>query len=188
VKLKPKYRRVMIDVLAVTIVVASVAGIYFGLQIALATPTPWVVVASGSMNPSLEVGDLVIVQGIPPSDIHVEDIIIFGLPQGSRTIHRVKRIQTLQNGTFQFKTKGDANSSEDAYWVSEQDVQGRVLYRIPYLGWMALEPTIPIIIVIASIIIILVWPEDTRKKDDKGRMHPRRKWSLIAFTKLGPRA
>jgi len=163
-KLKPKYRRVIIDVFVVAAVVLSVIVIYFGLQIALGTATPWVAVASGSMSPALEVGDLVIVQGIAPADIQIQDIIVFDSPQGSHTIHRVTRIETLPDGTIRFKTKGDANPSEDAYWTLEQNVQGRLLYRIPYLGWLTLEPTIPIIIITIIIILILFWPEKRRKK------------------------
>jgi len=162
-KLKTKHRRIIINVLTVAAVVLSVVGIYLGLQIALATTTPWVAVASGSMSPALEVGDLVIVQGVPPTSIQVGDIIVFDSPQGSRTIHRVIRMQTLPNGTTQFKTKGDANPNEDD-WIQEQYVHGRVLYRIPYIGWLALDPTIPIIIIVTIIIIILLWPENHRKR------------------------
>ena len=163
-KLKPKHRKIIIDVSAIAVVVLSVIGIYFGLQIALATTTPWVAIASGSMSPALKVGDLVIVQGVPPTNIQVGDIIVFDPPQGSRTIHRVTKIQTLPNGTIQFKTKGDANPNEDLHWIPEQNVHGRVLYRIPYLGWLALDPTIPIIIIIIITIIILLWPEKHRKR------------------------
>ena len=161
-KLKPKQRKLIINILTIAIPILSVIAIYFGLQLALATTTPIVAVASGSMNPTLEVGDLIIVQGIPPADIQIGDIIVFDSPQGIRTIHRVTRTQTL-DGTIQFKTKGDANPNEDLHWISEQNVHGRVLYRIPYLGWLALDPTIPIIIVIIIIIIILLWPEKRRK-------------------------
>jgi len=162
-KLKPKHRRVIMEVSAVAVVVLSVVGIYFGLQIALATTNPWVAVASGSMSPALEVGDLVIIQGVQASSIQVGDIIVFDAPQGSRTIHRVTRIQTLPNGTIQFKTKGDANPNEDLQWVPEQNVHGRAIHRIPYIGWLALDPTIPIIIVSTLIIIIILWPEKRRK-------------------------
>jgi len=164
-KLKPKHRKIIIDVLTVAVVVLSVMGIYFGLQITLATTTPWVAVASGSMSPALEAGDLVIVQGVSPTKIQVGDIIVFNPPQDGLTVHRVTRIQTLSNGTIQFKTKGDANPDEDLYWISEQNVHGRVLYRIPYVGWLALDPTIPIIIIAIIIIIILLWPENRRKRE-----------------------
>jgi len=168
VKLKPKQRKLIVNILTILIPILSAVSIYLGLQIALATTTPWVAVASGSMSPALEVGDLVIVQGVPPTSIQVGDIIVFDPPQESRTIHRVTQIQTLPNGTIQFKTKGDANPTEDD-WIQEQNVHGRVLYRIPYIGWLALDPTIPIIIIAIIIIIIFLWPEKHRK---------RKKWKL----------
>jgi len=163
-KLKPKHRRVIIQVSAVAVVVLSVIGIYLGLQIVLATDRPFVAVAGGSMRPTLEIGDLVIIQGVSPTNIQVEDIIVFDSPQGSRTIHRVTQIQTLPNGTIQFKTKGDANPNEDLQWIPEQNVHGRVIHRIPYIGWLALDPTIPIIIVSILVILVILWPEKTKKR------------------------
>jgi signal peptidase len=142
----------------------SVGGIYFAAQAALTTSTPLVAVASGSMMPTLEVGDLIIVQGVPPADVKIDDIIIFDAPQGSRTIHRVKEVRTLPNGTIQFKTKGDANPNADPYWIPEQNVQGRLLHRIPYLGWLTLEPAITVILIAIVIIVIVVWPETRRKR------------------------
>ena len=168
-KLKPKQRKLIINILTIAIPILSIIAIYFGLQIALATDRPFVAVAGGSMSPSLEVGDLVIVQGIPPTDIQVGDIIIFDPPQGSQTIHRVTRIQTLPNGTIQFKTKGDANPNEDLHWIPEQNVHGRVLYRIPYIGWLALDPTIPITIIIIIVIIIVIWPERSKRRRRRAR-------------------
>jgi len=161
-KLKPKQRKLITNILTIAIPILSVIAIYFTLQFVLATKTPLVVVASGSMSPALELGDLIIVQGIPPTSIQVGDIIVFNSPQGIRTIHRVTKIQTL-DGTIQFRTKGDANPTEEPYWTPEQKVHGRVLYRISYIGWLALDPTIPIIIIVILVIIILVWPEKTKR-------------------------
>jgi signal peptidase len=161
-KLKRRQRTLLIDASIIVIVIAAFFLTYVGMQLVLATDAPFVVIASGSMSPALEIGDIIIVQGIPPTSIQVGDIIVFDL-QGTRTIHRVTQIQTLANGTIQFKTKGDANPSEELYWTSEQNVHGRVLYKIPYLGWMVLIPTIPITIAIIIIIITLIWPEDHRR-------------------------
>ena len=170
-KFKPKQRKLIIKILTIAIPIVSVVVIYFGLQIVLATKTPFLSVASGSMSPALEVGDLIIIQGTPPTTIQVGDIIVFDLPQGGRTIHRVTRIQTLPNGTIQFKTKGDANPNEDLHWIPEQNVHGRVIYRIPYIGWLALDPTIPIILIMITVIVILLWPEKTKRFRRKHRFH-----------------
>jgi len=162
-KLKKKQRKLLIDILIIITILAGTYLAYMGLQLFLTTDTPLVAIASGSMSPSLEVGDLVIIQGVSPTNIQVEDIIVFDKPQGSRTIHRVTQIQTLPNGTIQFKTKGDANPNEDLQWIPEQNVHGRVIHRIPYIGWLALDPTIPIIIISIVVIIIILWPEKRRK-------------------------
>lgn len=163
-KLKKKQRKLLIDILIIIAILAGTYLAYMGLQLFLTTDTPLVAIASGSMSPALEAGDLVIIQGVSPTNIQVEDIIVFDKPQGSRTIHRVTQIQTLPNGTIQFKTKGDANPREDLYWIPEQNVHGRVIHRIPYIGWLALDPTIPIIIISIVVIIIILWPEKTKKR------------------------
>jgi signal peptidase len=164
VKLKPKHRKFLIDISAILAIILSVLGIYFGFRVALATTTPWVAVASESMSPTLEVGDLVIIQGAPASEIKEEDIIVFNTPgENSYTIHRVITKEPLANGTFRFRTKGDA-TPEDPDWIPEQNVQGRVLYRIPYIGWLALDPTILIILIAIIVIVIILWPENRRKR------------------------
>jgi len=163
-KLKSKHRRLLIDAFTIAIIILATIGTYFGLRFFLATDMPFVAVASGSMTPGLEVGDLVIVQGVPASEIKEGDIIVFNKPdEKSQTIHRVITIETLANGTIRFKTKGDANPTEDPQWIPEQNVHGRVLYRIPYIGYMALIPAIPITIAVIVIIIILLWPEKTKR-------------------------
>jgi len=161
-KLKPKQRKLIINILTIAIPILSVIAIYFALPFVLATKNPFIVVASGSMRPALEVGDLIIVQGVPPADIQIGDIVVFDSPQGIRTIHRVTRIQILPNG-IQFKTKGDANPNEEPYWIAEQKVHGRVMYRIPYIGWLALDPTITLTVAIIVVVIVLIWPERKRR-------------------------
>ena len=169
-KLKNKQRKLLIDILIIITILAAFFLAYVGLRLFLATDNPFIVIASGSMSPALEVGDVIIVQGVPPTSIQIGDIIVFDSPQKTQTIHRVTQIQTQSNGTILFKTKGDANPTEETYWTPEQNVHGRVSYRIPWLGWLALIPTIPIAIAIIIIIIILIWPEKSRK---------RRKWKFL---------
>ena len=175
-RLKPKQRKLIINILTIAIPILSVIAIYFALQIALATTTPFVAVASGSMRPALEIGDLVIIQGVPATSIHEENIIAFESPReygqenATRiwpftvcTVHRVVEIQSLANGTILFTTKGDDNDSIDPRPVPNHRVQGHVIYRIPYLGYFILDPTITITIAIIVVIIILIWPRKKRR-------------------------
>jgi signal peptidase len=162
--MKRKHRKTLLDALVIIIIVLAGVGVYFGLRFSLSTDVPLVAVASGSMSPALQVGDLVIIQGVPASQIKVGNIIVFNQPgEKTNTIHRVVAIETLTNGTVEFRTKGDANPTDDPQWTPEQNVKGRVLYRIPYLGYMALIPAIPITIIIIIIAIVLVWPEKNKR-------------------------
>ena len=165
-QLEPKRRKLIINILTVAVPILSAVAIYFGLQIALATNTPFVAVVSGSMSPALEMGDLLIIQGVTPENIREGDIIMFTPPAeygNASNIHRVTRIQK-DNGTLLFKTKGDANDSEDPYWIPDSRVHGLPIYRIPYMGYLILYPTIPIMITMAVIIIILAWPEKSKRR------------------------
>lgn len=145
----------------------AIISAYLGLKFFLNTGLPLVVVASGSMHPALEVGDLVIVQGVNATKIKENDIIVFDLIENNhttRTVHRVVNIQMLPNGTYVFTTKGDNNTSPDQTPIPENQVHGRAIYRIPLLGYLTLDPMIPLAIVIIAVIIILIWPERQRKK------------------------
>ena len=179
-KLNLKQRKLLIDILIIITILAAFFLAYVGLRLFLATDTPFIVIASGSMNPALEVGDVIIVQGVPPTSIQVGDIIVFDSPEKIQTIHRVTQIQDQSNGTILFKTKGDANPIEDPYWTPEQNVHGRVSYRIPWLGWLALIPMIPLTVAIIIIIIVLIWPEKRRKTKKWKFLRPRKTAEILA--------
>ena len=94
------------------------------------------VVASGSMTPSLEVGDVVIVAKAPASDIKPGDILVF--KENTMTItHRVTAVSSSGN-TVQFTTRGDANNAADKEPVGVNRVEGKILFRIPKIGWLSL--------------------------------------------------
>ncbi|MEM2685836.1 MAG: signal peptidase I, partial [Candidatus Bathyarchaeia archaeon] len=74
----------------------------------------------------------------------------------SPVVHRVVEV-VLENGVVYFKTKGDANGSEDPWLLPAENVIGRLLYRIPYLGYPAyVLKTNPYIFAIV-IVLFAVW-------------------------------
>lgn len=110
--------------------------------------------ASYSMRPTLEVGDIALVRNITdPSEITAApypdgDIIAFYRPSDLKEIivHRAVN-STFWNGTWYFLTKGDNNYSPD-FWtgndtydgmLSEKLVFGKVVERIPWLGNVFLQ-------------------------------------------------
>jgi len=93
------------------------------------------VVASGSMTPSLNVGDLAITVPANLQTIKHGDIIQY-LRNNEFIMHRVVGVESINGATF-FITKGDANNVLDAP-VSQDAVTGKVLYIIPKLGWVSI--------------------------------------------------
>lgn len=93
-------------------------------------------VLSGSMEPSLNTGSLIVTRPVDPDSIEISDIITFNtatVSDGTVT-HRVTGIDTGWPLTFQ--TKGDANEDSDPFTVQERDVVGKVVFNIPLLGYL----------------------------------------------------
>lgn len=98
------------------------------------------VVLSGSMQPTMGPGDVVIVEDVPLTDIAEGDVITFQRPEESRpTTHRVIEVQT-QDGQPAFRTAGDSNEDPDPELVGPNQVIGEVasfggyLLVIPFIG------------------------------------------------------
>lgn len=110
----------------------------FGLKALLNTDVPLAVVESGSMAPTLNVGDIIIVKGISSSSLKIGDIIVYQKSKSNSVIvHRI--VSIIKSGdTMLIRTKGDNNSIEDPWYVTPQEVKGIVIYKIPYLGYIPL--------------------------------------------------
>jgi len=92
-------------------------------------------IVSGSMEPVIHVYDVVVnIKVTDPSTLKEGDVITFYSPTYNKTItHRINGI-TYENGTYYFKTKGDANLVPDDNAITIDNVIGKVFIRIPQLG------------------------------------------------------
>lgn len=132
------------------------------LGVVLGTPLPVVTVSSGSMVPTLNIGDIVFIRAYEAYE--PGQIIVFNGWRKEPIIHRVvARIasdgeiekwggfdmpqESLQKlslaGQTVYVTKGDHNSGCDQCFgsqpnaaIGQQDVYGASLLVIPYLGWV----------------------------------------------------
>ncbi len=96
-------------------------------------------IVSPSMTPNINVYDVVVnIRVDNPSDIQVGDIITYksqaATSEGMTITHRVIAKNELQDGTFEYLTQGDNNASPDSVYVKYNDVIGREVLTIPYLG------------------------------------------------------
>jgi len=123
------------------IIVLVLVGGWFAVKSFLAVDNPFYVVSSGSMLPSLERGDGVIIrngQGFSFNDVVIGDIVVFHSDDdgGRVIIHRVVEIYS-DDGQRVLKTKGDANDSSYEvldYPISEDDYYGKVIFSIPKIA------------------------------------------------------
>lgn len=95
-------------------------------------PVKPVGVATASMVPELNVGDLTFIKKCTANDVKVQDIIEYQM-DGYTVIHRIKNIYQ-EDGEFFFITKGDNNDSEDKIPVREEQLIGKVIFKIPYVA------------------------------------------------------
>jgi len=135
---------------------------------------------------TLHTGDVIIIQGVNPKDLKTNypnsDIIVFHSPNNPNEliVHRIIAT-TVVNGTIYFQTKGDGNGNDNPWpqtpnsgldpWdynspagVPQSMVVGKVVMRIPWIGWVAIEMqkiganntiVIPIIVLLIVLLIIV---------------------------------
>ena len=141
----------------IMIVVVGVAIIWIGLRVAFGTDNPFYVVSSGSMEPYLNVFDVLVVQGNEPfENIKKGDIIVFDRPSGHDRVivHRVNEI--LNDEPRILRTKGDANPASipgTDFPITEQEYIGKVVYIVPQIGYVTRILTPPINYIIIAVIV-----------------------------------
>ena len=159
-------------ILLIAILFAATYGSVEVLKIVLNTESPLMVVSSGSMIPTLNVGDIILVRGVDPNTVTVGTIIIFHSPYdySMPIVHRVMAISN-DSGTIFFQTKGDNNPGPDGWSVPAQNLMGVYVAKLPYVGLISLELRGPLgvtlIILLVALIIAIEYSES--KHESKGK-------------------
>ena len=118
-------------------------------------------VLTGSMEPTINVGDLVIVK---ESSYAINDIISY--KDGNSVVtHRIIDYSTQDNGEIFYTTKGDNNNAEDEFPVSKENVDGKVIKVIPKLGNIILFLRKNVFYLL--ILLVVVWVLDSKKEKNK---------------------
>ena len=128
------------------------------------------VVLSGSMEPVHKTGGLIYTtKNIDTDELEVGDVITFKMSETTIATHRVIDIKN-DGGTRMFQTKGDANPNPDQNLVPEQNVIGKSLFSIPYLGYAAnyiqQPPGLYYAAGIGLILVLLTFVSDMLIEDD----------------------
>lgn len=99
------------------------------------------VVLTGSMIPEIMPKDVVITKRKDPSELKEEDIITFVTSDtrlsGIIVTHRIKQVfYDATTNKYSYQTKGDNNNVEDFTLAEEDNIIGKVIYKIPKLGYI----------------------------------------------------
>ena len=191
------------------IVMVILAVLLVGVRVVGLTPYA---VLSGSMEPTYHVGALIYVKDVAPADITVGMPITFVVNEDLLlATHRVVDIEVLttrqeqvldeagnpvlddegnpvveeiplDEPTYYFRTKGDANDAVDGTPVHYKNVVGTPVFSIPYLGylssWLQTRQGMIMGICIALVLVILTFlPDllravDEPKKPKRGKHEP----------------
>ena len=93
-------------------------------------------VVSGSMEPTLGTGSVVIDEVISPLDARPGDIVTFQDPLRPRQLtHRLRRMR-IEGDTAYMVTRGDANDAPERWTVQTDGQIGRVVAHLPKLGYV----------------------------------------------------
>lgn len=147
------YFKIIINAVTVVFVVLMLAfaSVIYLPRIVGITPMN---VLSGSMEPTYPVGSIIYVDnGVASEEIKTNDVITFS-ENNVIVTHRVKEITSDGN----YITKGDANDIQDGGSVSYENVIGKPIFCIPYLGYIAsfIASKNGVILLIGVIIVLML--------------------------------
>jgi len=136
------------------------AALAAAVLLALAVALPLAVgdrpytVLTGSMEPTIAAGDVVIDERISPVDAQVGDVVTFRDPEDQDKLitHRVQRIRRAGSHLW-FVTQGDANNTTERWRIAADGELGRVVYTVPWVGHLAVLTHTP-----GGLLLILLVP------------------------------
>ena len=150
---------------------------------------------------TLHKGDIIIIQAVNPADLNANypnsDIIVYRNSNGvTPIVHRIVDKQEI-NGTLYFKTKGDGNGPvtwpaipnyydniPDTKGVPQNLIEGKVILRIPWFGWITLlmrgnSWALPVVIGLILLLLIIEFILPVIKEKRKNCTTKRKKQQAI---------
>lgn len=127
-KFKKNTKFIYYIVTIILITVVSLTSGYFKYQA--------IVIATGSMTPNINKGDMVVIEKVAPKDAKKlkEGEVLAFKREDKIVVHRIYKIYTSGNEIF-FKTKGDHNNAPDGYLTEAKEILGTVKFNIRYIGY-----------------------------------------------------
>lgn len=113
------------------------------------------VITTNSMEPELKKDDVVVIKKAKADNLKQGDIITF--KQNGETItHRIVQIDDIEDGKL-YITKGDNNNVQDEQGLRFDQIEGKLVIKIPQLGKMVASFKNGIIIVLVLLISAIIY-------------------------------
>lgn len=90
-------------------------------------------ILTGSMEPKIHPGDVVVIKPVDFKDLNVGDIITFQPKSGDPMLITHRIVAKSSGGVNRITTRGDANGASDNPIKPEQ-IKGKFQYRVPWVG------------------------------------------------------
>ena len=138
------------------VVLFSVLGL--ALWGALPTAIAWqpTTVMTGSMEPRIQPGDVVVAKPVAADDLSLGQVLLFDDPDHADHLRLHRYEAAGDSGTL--VTKGDANPEADSTAVARSSVLGVGYLRVPFVGlpvvWAAEHRTAPLVVLAAGIVVL----------------------------------
>ena len=136
-------------------------------------------VSSDSMEPTMDVGDVILVKSADADDIRKDDVVTYlsrsGVMYGQNVTHRVVTEPYRENGTLYFQTQGDAVGAPLDEPITYEQIRGKYVRKLVLIGkFYSLISTPAGVAVFITLIVALFGYEmislvlSYRKVDEKG--------------------
>lgn len=148
------------------------------------------IIIGRSMEPTIPLYSVIVVEPVEPDAIRVGDVITYQQPDmlERKVTHRVQSIGRNDDGDLAFVTKGDNNDIRDPYEVSYADTGYRVVKHVPHAGWLMLKAqtrlarvglvALPVLLILVMF-LRWVWREDEDEAlEDDERIDDDREWRV----------
>ena len=119
-------------------------------------------VLSGSMEPTYHVGSLIYVKKVEAAELKVGDPLTYRVPSGTIVTHRIiELVPGKADPTVTcFRTQGDANDIADGAAVLPEQIIGKPVFTLPYLGYVShfIQHPPGTYVVISAFLLLLLMP------------------------------
>jgi signal peptidase len=141
-------------VIAVLLGMVILAGLFlfFGPGMTL------MIVLSGSMAPLMLPGDAIVVAPADPDRLEIGDVVVFQYPGEDERMVITHRIVGIDTDTGLYSTRGDANNAPDRFFTSKDDIIGRPVFLIPFVGFASemKKQIILLMVILPSLMLALL--------------------------------